>query len=213
MHLTILHLKAIIVKFIHEKQTKQKELAQMELAVKNMVCKRCVSAVEDILNRLEVPFSSVQLGTIQLADPIAVDKVKQIGAELEKIGFELIDDPKDNLTKEVKTLLIELVNAEDAEAIKLSVYLSEKLGINYHTISSIFSQQEGTTIEKYHIQLKIEKAKELLSYNELSLKEIAYVLNYSSVAHLSKQFKEIAGVSATTFRNQKNIDRKYLDQL
>lgn len=185
----------------------------MELAVKNMVCKRCVSAVEDILTRLEIPFSGVQLGTIQLTENIKEDKVEQVSAELEKIGFELIDNPKDNLAKAVKTLLIELINTEDTDPIKLSAYLSEKLDTNYHTISSIFSQQESTTIEKYYIQLKIEKAKELLSYNELSLKEIAYRLNYSSVAHLSKQFKEVVGVSASTFRNQKSMDRKYLDQL
>lgn len=185
----------------------------MELAIKNMVCKRCVSAVEEILTRLDIPFADVQLGTIQLTEHIKEDKVEQISAELEKIGFELIDDPKDNLAKEVKTLLIELVNAEETAPIKLSIYLSEKLDTNYHTISSIFSQQESTTIEKYYIQLKIEKAKELLSYNELSLKEIAYRLNYSSVAHLSKQFKEIAGVSASTFISQKKMDRKYLDQL
>ncbi|TDQ81734.1 helix-turn-helix domain-containing protein [Sphingobacterium yanglingense] len=185
----------------------------MELAVKNMVCKRCVSAVEDILNQLEIPFSNVQLGTIQFASAIPEKQTEQIRTALENIGFELIEDPKDNLAKEVKTLLIELVGALNTEPIKLSAYLSEKLGTNYHTISSVFSQQEGITVEKYYIQLKIEKAKELLSYNELSLKEIAYRLNYSSVAHLSKQFKEIVGVSASTFRSEKRMDRKYLDQL
>lgn len=185
----------------------------MELAVKNMVCKRCITAVEDILKQLEIPFSDVQLGVIHLTGSIAEDEIGKIRLALEDIGFELIEDPKDNLTKEVKTLLINLINTPIPETIKLSVYLSEKLGISYHSISSIFSQQEGTTIEKYYIQLKIEKAKELLSYNELSLKEIAYSLNYSSVAHLSKQFKEIVGVSASTFRSEKRMDRKYLDQL
>ncbi|MBL1411165.1 helix-turn-helix domain-containing protein [Sphingobacterium faecale] len=185
----------------------------MELAVKNMVCKRCISAVEGILQQLEIPFSDVQLGIIQLSSPIGDEQKKKIRNALEDIGFELIEDPKGNLAKQVKMLLIESVSITNADPIKLSAYLSENLGTNYHTISSIFSQQEGITIEKYYIQLKIEKAKELLSYNELSLKEIAYSLNYSSVAHLSKQFKEIVGVSATTFRAEKRSDRKHLDQL
>jgi len=147
----------------------------MELAVKNMVCPRCISAVEDILNTLQVDYNTVDLGRIQLVKNITPAKVAAINSAIQKIGFELISNPKESLVQDIKTHLIALIHAPDKiENPKLSVYLSERLSVSYQTLSSVFSAMEHSTIEKYFIQLKIEKAKEWLSYKQLSLKEIAY---------------------------------------
>lgn len=178
-----------------------------------MVCKRCVTSVEDILTKLDISYKSVELGLIEF-DRVPTDKdVSLLQQEIEKIGFEFIEDSKKELVNKIKTALIQQLETAVVPNIKLSDYLKDHLDANYPTISQIFSSEEGITIEKYFIQLKVEKAKELLSYQNLSLKEVAYKLNYSSVAHLSKQFKEIVGISPSEYLKQDKIVRKNLDEI
>ena len=133
---------------------------------------------------------------------------------LEKVGFELIDNRKGQLIERAKTLLIELVHRQNNELrTNLSDYLSQQLGHDYSSLSTLFSEVEGTTIEKFYIAQKIERVKELLVYDELSLSEIAHLLNYSSVAHLSNQFKKITGLTPSHFKQIGAVKRKPLDEL
>lgn len=178
-----------------------------------MVCKRCISSVEDILTELEIPFNNVELGIIHFENIPSNDELDVLQKAIEKVGFEFIGDSKKSLVNKIKTGLIQLLEKEEIPTIKLSDYIKNHLDTNYPTISQLFSAEEGITIEKYFILLKIEKAKELLSYQNLSLKEVTYKLNYSSVAHLSKQFKEIVGLSPSQYIKQDKISRKSLDEV
>lgn len=183
------------------------------LAIRNMVCPRCITAVEKVLENEHIKYDAVQLGLVILSEEIDVQNFTRLADALEEIGFQIINDPKLNSTNKVKTILIELLMNSSVAKYKLSTLLSEALQLNYQSISHAFLEQEGTTIEKYFIRLKIEKVKELLSYNELSLKEVAYKLNYSSVAHLSKQFKKLAGVSPTQYRSNTLPCRQFINDL
>ncbi|WP_140936708.1 helix-turn-helix domain-containing protein [Sphingobacterium lumbrici] len=184
------------------------------LTIKNMVCPRCLTAVEAVLRQEDIPYTKVQLGLIQLPKRLHNEQLQSLKTALHKIGFEILTDPKEHLVEKIKVTLLELINHPDQQHIKLSVYLSETLQTGYQTLSNIFSEIERTTIEKYFIRLKIEKVKELLTYNEYSLKEIAFLLHYSSVAHLSKQFKDITKRSPSEFKmSTAQQHRIPLDQL
>ncbi len=157
---------------------------------------------------------SVELGEVELSEQIDTTTINQIYDALQKFGFALIDDKKSRLIEKVKNLVIELVQELNSELkVNLSDYLSKHLHYEYNYISNLFSEVEGTTIEKYFIAQKIEKVKELLMYDELSLSEIAFRLHYSSVAHLSSQFKKVTGFAPSHIRRIKGYKRTSLDEL
>lgn len=186
----------------------------MTLFIKNMVCNRCVLVVKQELDRLGLPVEDVQLGEIQLAKEITSNERAQIEQALTPLGFELIDDKKSLLIEKIKAIIIELVHHQDSDIKQnLSDVLSSKLEQDYNYLSGLFSAIEGTTIEKYFIAQKIERVKELLVYGELSLSEIAYQLNYSSVAYLSNQFKKVTGLTPSHFKKVGENRRKPLDEV
>lgn len=189
--------------------SKQKEL---QLNIRNMVCPRCVMVVRETLEGLGHEVNEVELGSAEIAYSGTLD-LEEIDRQLKEYGFELIKGKNQQLVEQIKTLLIHYVQdlEENEEPPKVSAYLSEKLHQNYSSLSSVFSEQEETTIEKYLIHLKIERVKELLSYGEMTLSEIAWKLNYSSVAYLSSQFKQITGMSVTDYKKARDSFRKPLD--
>jgi AraC-like DNA-binding protein len=166
------------------------------------------------LENMGIHPGSVELGEVELDRPLSREERQQLADRFQQLGFSLIDDKKSLLIERVKTLIIELVHYQNnAIAINLSDYLKEHLNHDYHYISNLFSEVEGTTIEKYFIAQKIEKVKELLVYDELSLSEIADQLNYSSVAYLSSQFKKVTGFTPSYFRQIRENKRKPLDEI
>ncbi|WP_298152292.1 AraC family transcriptional regulator [Flavobacterium sp.] len=186
----------------------------MKLYIKNMVCRRCKMAVLSELDKLGLRPLSVELGEVELPTPISEEQKQVLSKGLYALGFELIDDKKSKVIERIKNLIIELVHHKSNDLkTNLSHYLATDLGQDYSALSNLFSEVEGTTIEQYFILQKIEKVKELLMYNELSLSEIAWQLNYSSVAHLSNQFKKITGFTPTYFKNLKDRKRKQIEDL
>lgn len=185
-----------------------------KLYIKNMVCDRCRMAVKSELEKLGISFSDIDLGEVTLSKKIDDHQKSLVKNALASLGFELIDDKKSRLIEQIKTLIIQLVHYNDNELkINLSDYISKELNHDYNYISNLFSEIEGTTIEKYFINQKIEKVKELLVYDELTLSEIAYRLNYSSTAHLSSQFKRVTGFTPSHFKTIKSNKRKPLDKV
>lgn len=179
-----------------------------------MVCGRCIKSVVGVLNALGIAYHSVLLGEVHLAGEINLEQREQLRKALAEEGFELIDDKKTRVIEQIKRLIIRRVNGELDEATdNLSDYLSAQLHLDYPYLSTLFSSVEGTTIEKYYIAQKIEKAKELLVYGELSLSEIAYRLGYSSVQHLSNQFKKVTGLTPSHFKQVGAEKRKPLDEV
>src|SRR5215213_8853635 len=187
----------------------------MELFVKNMVCNRCIMVVKQQLGALDIAYSNVELGVIKLNAPVSADKAAALKNELSTVGFELVDDRKTSLVTQAKSAIIQFVHTDDDDALnkKLSVLLAEKLGVDYNYLSALFSSVEGITIEKYVILQRIERAKELLAYNELTLNEISYKLGYSSVQHLSQQFKKVMGVTPSQYKQSAQAGRKPLDEV
>lgn len=186
----------------------------MKLFVKNMVCNRCIMVVKSAVEKLGFALLDVKLGEIQFKKPLTKTEIQLIANHLEPLGFELLDDKNSQLIEKIKVLLIDLVqNKNNDIPIKLSDYLVLHLHKDYSKISNLFSGIEGISIEKYFINLRIEKVKELIFYDELSLSQIANLLNFSSVAHLSNQFKKVTGFSPSYFKNLKNNKRIQLDQL
>jgi len=180
-----------------------------------MVCPRCITAVEKTLTDLKIPFSQVVLGQATINIDKALINLDLLDEELKKIGFELIRDKNQQLVAEVKALIVSYIHhsGEMDMKINFSDYISEKTGRDYSYISAVFSELQKITIEKYIIAQKIERVKELLSYNELTLSEIAYQLNYSSVQHLSNQFKKTTGKSPSQYKKQDVLGRKTLDKV
>lgn len=186
----------------------------MKLYIKNMVCNRCKMVVKSELEKLKLTPISVNLGEIELEE-IDISSVKNdLLTNLHLLGFDLITNTKAKTIEKIKTLIIDLVQNKNNEInTNLSDYLSKKLNIEYHTLSNLFSEVEAVTIEKYFINQRIEKVKELLTYNELTLKEISFQLNYSSVAHLSNQFKKVTGLSPSHFKLLKDKKRKQIEDI
>jgi len=188
----------------------------MKLFIKNMVCERCILVIKDILQGLELKPYSVILGEVDFGNTnLRDEEVALIKSSIETLGFELVSDYKQAQIEQVKISLIQLINNDsDLEKIKLSEYLSKAINHDYPSLSQLFSSVECLTIEKYFIQLKIERIKELLIYDELSLTEIFNRLGYSSLAHLSSQFKQVTGMSPSAFKKLKdNKQRRSLDNI
>lgn len=186
----------------------------MTLHIKNMVCNRCIMVVKNELEKLGLQPENVTLGEATLARELNPEEKARLEKALTPLGFALIDDKKSRLIERIKTLIIELVHHKNsALQVNLSDYLSQNLHHEYSSLSGLFSEVEGQTIEKYFIAQKIERVKELLVYGEHSLSEIADQLHYSSVAHLSAQFKKVTGLTPSHFRNIRTEKRKPLDSL
>ncbi|MFW0714558.1 helix-turn-helix domain-containing protein [Pedobacter sp. N23S346] len=186
----------------------------MKLHIKNMVCNRCKMVVKAELDKLGFNPVSVELGEVVLAENISHEEKLTIAEKLSPFGFELLQDKKTQLAEQIKTSIINLVHySKEPLKINLSTYLSEELHLEYPQLSSIFSEVENQTIEKYFIAQKIEKAKEMLTYGELTLSEIAFQLNYSSVAHLSAQFKKVTGATPSAYKSVTSGKRKTLDEI
>lgn len=187
---------------------------KMIIFVKNMVCDRCIMAIRNILEQNKIAFNGIILGEIYLQKELTFSEKENLSKTLEAIGFELIDDKKQRIVEKIKAEVIQLIHYTDEKNNQnTSDYLAKKLDIDYKYLSNLFSEKEGVTIEKYLIIQKIERAKELLVYDELSLSEIAHQLNYSSVAYLSNQFKKITGFTPSHFKNMKTEKRKPLDKI
>ena len=186
----------------------------MHLYIKNMVCNRCILVVEQELEKLDIDSGKVSLGEVETNSEISKEKLEVLRNNLASLGFELLDNSKQQLIEKIKNIIIQQVhyNAEENHQ-NFSEILSASLHKDYSYLSNLFSEVEGITIEKYIIHQKIEKVKELITYDELSLSEIAYRLGYSSVAHLSNQFKKVTGLTPSHFKQVRQNKRKPLDDI
>jgi AraC family transcriptional regulator len=179
-----------------------------------MVCNRCIMIVQQEFEKAGLKPVDVRMGEIELSKYLSDIKKQQIDRRLRELGFEILDDQKKKQIERVKTLLIEKVQSASVEEhFVLSEFLSKKLNREYSQIGRLFSEVEGITIEQYFILQKTEKVKELLIYGELNLSEISYRLGYSSVSHLSAQFKKVTGFTPSQFRKLNINSRKSLDQV
>lgn len=175
-----------------------------------MVCDRCKSTVLRELNVLGYDVKSVELGQIVISENTALQHSK-LEEVLKKHGFEIIQEETEVLIEEIKIALIKKI--ENQNNANISSFLTQRLNKSYSSLSKLFSKTEGITIEKYEINLKVEKVKELIQLGQLNFSQIAYSLNYNNSSHLSKQFKVVTGMSMTEFKNLQNADRKALDQI
>jgi AraC-like DNA-binding protein len=179
-----------------------------------MVCFRCKVVVKTELEKLGIQHVVVELGEAEVLGIISAGQVEQLRAALLTSGLELMDDKKSVLIQKIKNIIIDLVhNSEEPLVIKLSEYLSQKLNYDYTYLANLFSEVQGSTIERFYITHKIERVKELLVYNELTLTEIAYKMHYSSVAHLSTQFKKLTGLTPSHFKQLKEKKRSMLEDI
>ena len=179
-----------------------------------MVCIRCKMVVKSELEKLGLKFATVELGEVDLLEEMTRDQREAFKAAIFRSGLELLDDKKSVLIQKIKNVIIDLVHySEEPLSVNLSEYLSKKLNHDYTYLANLFSEVTGLTIEKYFIIHKIERVKELLVYNELTLTEIAYKMHYSSVSHISFQFKKITGLTPSHFKKLKEKRRSMLDKL
>jgi AraC-like DNA-binding protein len=186
----------------------------MHLYIKNMVCNRCILVVKQELQKLNIENCNVALGEVETKDELSKEQIQQFAKNLGEVGFELIDNQSSNIIEKIKMLVIKKARNEVDEnnkRIKLSNYLSASLHLEYTHLSSLFSSVEGRTIENFFIEQRIERAKELLVYGQMTLSGIAYEMDYSSVAHLSAQFKKITGLTPSYFKEVGAATRKPLD--
>jgi len=179
-----------------------------------MVCIRCQMVVKDVLEKLGLEYTYVRIGEINIKENISDEQIKQLDKALRKSGLELMDNKKSVLVEKIASAIIELVHyTEEQIKVNLSDYLSEKLDHDYTYLSNLFSEVKSTTIENFYLTHKIEKVKELIVYDELNLTEISYRMHYSSVAHLSNQFKKFTGLTPSHFKELKNKRRGTLEDV
>ena len=186
----------------------------MKLYIKFMVSLRCKMLVKQELKNLGIHYSSVDLGLVEIIGEITEDKRNKLKAALLKSGLELMDNKKSILIEKIKIIITKMIHYnEELPKVKYSEYISNIMGYDYTYLANVFSEVEGITIEHYIIAHKIEKVKELLIYDELNLSEISYSMNYSSVSHLSTQFKKVTGLTPTYFKNLKEKRRINLEEV
>lgn len=186
----------------------------MKLYIKYMVSNRCKITVKEILKELGLHFIVVDLGEVDVMENISSEQREELKAALLESGLELMDDKRAMLIEKIKNTIIEMVHHSD-EVIKVnfSIYLSEKLNHDYTYLANLFSEVQGTTIEQFIISHKVERIKELIIYDELNISEIAWKMNYSSVAHLSNQFKKVTGLSPSHFKQLKTKKRSPIEDI
>lgn len=182
--------------------------------VKNMVCDRCILVVKQLLDAMDIPFKAVGLGEIELSRDLEAEQEEEVKGKLAELGFEWLDNRKFVLVERIKSAVIAYIHhgKNDGEE-SLTTYIQNTIDKDYSSLSSLFTITQGITIEQYAIQQRIEKAKELLLYDELNLNEISWNLGYSSVQHLSSQFKKLTGLTPTQFKKLKNNLRLPLDKV
>ena len=186
----------------------------MKIYIKYMVTIRCKMVVKSELEKLGLHYTTVDLGEAEVREEVTPAQMEHLRIGLKKSGLELMDDKKSILVEKIKAVIIELVHYNDEQLkINLSDYLTEKLNHNYTYLANLFSEVKGITIEQFYLGHKIEKVKELLVYDELNLTEIAYRLHYSSVAHLSNQFKNMTGLTPSHFKSLRHKRRQTLENM
>jgi len=188
----------------------------MKLYIKNMVCDRCIKVVREEFGKINIGLKHIELGEVDTESELNEAKILEVKQMLQTNGFELLDDKRATLVENIRTLVIEEVQylkGHKPASLNFSDYLSQKTGYEYSYISNLFSSETGQTIEQYIIAQKVEKVKEWLSYNELSLSEMAWRLSYSSAAHLSNQFKKVTGLTPGEFKKTNTLPRKTLDRV
>ncbi|MEO7523776.1 MAG: AraC family transcriptional regulator [Ferruginibacter sp.] len=186
----------------------------MILYIKYMVSLRCKMMVKEELKKLGISFNVVELGTVEMPADIAETKRLQLKSNLLKCGLELLDDKKSILIEKIKNVIVEMVHySDELTKMNFSEYISDKLKLDYTYLSNTFSEVKGITIQQFIILHKVEKIKELLLYDELNLTQISYKLNYSSVSHLSNQFKKVTGLSPSFYKQLKQKRQQNLENL
>ncbi|MBO3099011.1 helix-turn-helix domain-containing protein [Gelidibacter pelagius] len=186
----------------------------MFLYVKYMVSLRCKMVVQQELEKIGMHCLRVDLGTIEIKENLTNSKRNELAKNLKRYGLELLDDKRNILIEKIKAIIIEMIHySKDMPKVNYSDYISEKLGYDYTYLANTFSEVKGITIQQYIINHKIERVKELLLYEDLNLTEISYQLHYSSVAHLSNQFKKVTGLAPSYFKSLKNKKLKNLEDL
>jgi len=189
-------------------------ILDLKLYIKNMVCIRCQMVVKAELEKLGLQYVYVRIGEANIIGNIQPEQLERLKTDLKKAGLVLMDNKKSILVEKIKSVIIELVHyTEDQIKVNLSDYLTEKLHYDYTYLANLFSEVKGITIEKFYLTHKIERVKELIVYDELNLSEIAYKMHYSSVAHLSNQFKKYTGLTPTHFKMLKNKRRGTLEDV
>ncbi len=179
-----------------------------------MVSLRCKMMVKEELAKLGIRYMTVDLGLVEIFEDINEIQFKQLQINLLKSGLELLDDKRSILIEKIKNLIVEMIHySEELPEVNYSDYISEKLGYDYTYLANIFSEVKGTTIQQFIIMHKVEKIKELLIYDELNVTEIAYKLHYSSVAHLSNQFKKITGLTPSFYKKLKEKRKRNLEEM
>jgi AraC-like DNA-binding protein len=179
-----------------------------------MVCNRCIMAVRKELENEGLSFKNIQLGEVELTEEPGKETLDRLGGKLKSLGFEVLDNKKKQIVEKIKNTIISLIHYNnDQSALKLSTVLEEKLRMDYHYLTTLFSSVEGITIEKYTMLQRIERVKELIVYGELTLSEIADQMGYSSVQYLSQQFKKITGFTPSQFKTIRTDKRKPLDKV
>lgn len=184
------------------------------LYIKNMVCPRCIESVNKIFSESDSEVISIQLGEVIVKDAPLPEQLEELGKKLSDQGFELLEDQKSKLINQIKSIIVDQIHHKNKSLnINFSYLLSESLNHEYTSLSKLFSSVEGITIEKFILKQKVEKVKELLFYDELTLTEIAYKMSYSSVAHLSNQFKKETGMTPSEFKRLRKPGHQPLDNL
>ena len=179
-----------------------------------MVSNRCKMIVKSELEKLKLHHTIVELGEVEIMESISEEQLKLLNTNLKKSGLELLEDKKSMLIEKIKIIIVELVHySEEKLKINFSDYISQKLNYDYTYLANLFSENQGITIEHFYLNHKIERVKELIIYDDLNLTEIAYKLHYSSVAHLSNQFKKMTGLTPSHYKHLKNKRRKPLENV
>jgi AraC-like DNA-binding protein len=180
----------------------------MKIYIKNMACESCKLVVKEALEELDITPVKVELGEIVTKEDVSDEEKKKLNSKIKKVGLELLEKKQGVVIEKIRKVIIDYVyNSDDRPNVKFSVLLSEELNQSYNYLSNFFSEVEATTIEQYMIALKIERIKELIIFGEHTFSEIAHMLNYSSVAHLSTQFKKVTGLTPTHFKALKEKRR------
>lgn len=195
---------------------KQGPVGTMTLHIKHMVCDRCIRVVKEEMEKLDFDVRSIKLGEVIVSPGSKSPDMQKVKTVLQSNGFDLIDDKRAKIVEKIKNAVIRLVHYSDdgkESNENYSSYIEREVDMDYHYLSTLFSTMESITIEKYIINQKIERVKELIRYDELTLSEIAYKLGYSSVAHLSSQFKKVTGLTASQFKNLSDQGRKPIDKV
>lgn len=185
----------------------------MKLYIKNMVCPRCIMAVKEIFLKLNIEIESILLGEVVIRETISTQQKKQLADFLYEYGFELLSDNNQQLIEQIKSIVINKIHYSDSASFNATQLLPASLHRDYSSLSKLFSSVEGISIEQYIILQRVERVKELLTYNQKTLSQIAFDLGYSSVAYLSAQFKKVTGLTPSEFKKERQGRRKSIDHL